>query len=72
MFFFSEAADPCETAFQMHKCYHDENPEVSTKRTKILPPSVVTYFILEQNKNFGHNLEKIFTHLFLGQVSGFG
>jgi hypothetical protein len=29
--FVSEGADPCDTAYQLHKCYHDENPEVSTR-----------------------------------------
>ncbi|PSN48086.1 hypothetical protein C0J52_03445 [Blattella germanica] len=23
-------SDPCDTAYMMHKCYHDANPEVST------------------------------------------
>nr|WCP86623.1 odorant binding protein 7 [Coptotermes formosanus] len=24
----TKGADPCDTAYQIHKCYHDENPEL--------------------------------------------
>ncbi|XP_023722108.1 general odorant-binding protein 69a-like [Cryptotermes secundus] len=27
----TKGSDPCDTAYQIHKCYHDENPELYRK-----------------------------------------